>query len=142
MARRDRQESLARDNAAAAAVSRRDRDIGPRYPSGPDDPARRNACEHDLHRFLICYFHNAFRLEFSQDHRRVIARMQECILSGGLFACNLPRGGGKTALATRAGLWGLLYGHRKFICLIGASERRATDMLKTIKTELTRMAFP
>lgn len=63
--------------------------------------------------------------------------MERSILEGGLFAISLPRGGGKTSMATRAAIWALVYGHRRFVSLVGATERRATDLLKTIKIELT-----
>ena len=94
-------------------------------------------CENRLELFLTTYFKGAFALEFSDDHKKVIAGMETAILLGGLFAVSLPRGGGKTTLATRASLWALLYGHRKFVCLVGATSERAAEILKTIKTELT-----
>jgi len=34
------------------------------------------------------------------------------------------------------GLWAVLYGHREFVCLIGASEVHAVEMLESIKMEL------
>ncbi len=137
MPRLDRQEGLVQDNLKAAAISRRDRDIGFDYP-GPGNLERRRACEQDLLLFLTTYFPAAFPLEFGPDHRRVISRMQESILEGGLGAIGLPRGSGKTSIATRSAVWALLYRHRRFVPLIGATERRGTDLLKTIKVELTQ----
>ena len=48
---------------------------------------------------------------------------------------SLPRGSGKTSIATRSAIWALAYKHRSFVSLLGATQRRATDILKTIKTE-------
>ena len=136
MPRRDPLENSDRTNARAAKLSRLARDIGWEYPSS-GDLARREACKFDLRLFLSTYFPNAFPLEWSDDHKKVISRIERSILEGGLFAISMPRGGGKTSIATRAAIWGLVYAHRRFVGLIGATDRRATDMLKTIKMELT-----
>ena len=136
MPRRDYQDKLAADNAAALRRSRSDRDIASDYPP-PGDLARRTACESDFRRFCETYFPNAFRLAWSEDHLRVIARMQDAVLNGGLFALAMPRGSGKTTLCERAALWALLYGHRRFVCLVGATEKRAGELLEHLKTELT-----
>lgn len=136
MPRRDYRAKLAADNAAALRRSRSDRDIASDYPP-PGDLARRAACERDFRRFCETYFPNAFRLAWSEDHLRVIARMQDAVLNGGLFALAMPRGSGKTTLCERAALWALLYGHRRFVCLVGASEKRAAELLEHLKTELT-----
>jgi hypothetical protein len=125
-----------RVNTIRARISRRDRDIGEDYPAA-GDLVRREACRLDLRLFLTTYFPNAFVLEWSEDHKKVIVRMEKSILEGGLFAISMPRGNGKTSIATRAAIWGLVYGHRRFVGLVGATDRRATDMLKTIKMELT-----
>lgn len=58
------------------------------------------------------------------------------MLHGGLFALAMPRGSGKTCIAKCACLWAVLYGHQEFVCLIGASEVHAVEMLDSIKMEL------
>lgn len=126
---------LASDNAANRRHSREERDIAGDYPKA-GNRRRRMACERDLKRFLETYFKPAFRLAWSADHLRVIGRIQACILGGGLFALGMPRGSGKSSIAERGALWGLLYGHRRFVCLIAATEKLAEDMLDHLKTEL------
>lgn len=135
MPRIDYQSGLARDNAAAALRSRRDRDVAEDWPS-PGDRARRDSCERDLRRFLETYFPGAFRLAWSSDHLRAIERLQEAILAGGLYALAAPRGDGKTTRTVRAAIWATLYGHRRFVCLVGATERAAISLLKHVKAEL------
>src|SRR4051794_16657980 len=98
---RDPQENSDKTNARAAKISRLARDIGEKYPP-PGDLVRRGSCEFDLLLFLSTYFPNAFPLQWSADHEKVIARMEKSILEGGLFAISMPRGGGKTSMATRA----------------------------------------
>jgi len=115
--------------------SRTGRDIAGDYPK-PGDLVTRSACERDFKVFCETYFPNAFNMAWSEDHLKVIARMQEIILEGGLFALAMPRGGGKTTLSVRAALWALLYGHRRFVCLIAATEKLAEILLKSLKTEL------
>ena len=48
----------------------------------------------------------------------------------------MPRGSRKTTIAECACLWAILFGHREFVALIGASEVHAAEMLDSIKTEL------
>ncbi len=109
-------------------------DIGPI----PDvaDSDRRASCELDLKLFCETYREQAFCLGWSDDHLRVIDRMQQTALRGGLFALAMPRGTGKTTIAITAAMWGLLYGHRAWVCLIGATQPKAKQLLKGIKTEL------
>lgn len=135
MPRSDYQASLARDNAAAALRSRTDRDIGAKWP-GSGDLVRRAACELDLRRYLETYHAAAFPLAWSRDHLKVIREMERAILEGGLAAVGMPRGSGKTTLTVRAALWAILYAHRLFLSLIGATERAGRGLLKPIKTEL------
>jgi hypothetical protein len=93
-------------------------------------------CKNDLCLFLRKFMPNTFTLPFSQDHLRIIKKIQDTILGGGLFALAMPRGSGKTSIIEGACLWALLYGHRKFIALIGAEQSHAEQMLASIKQEL------
>jgi len=115
--------------------SREGRDIAIDYPPA-GDLARRAACERRFLQFCETYFPAAFSLPWSEDHLRIIATIERCVLEGGLFALAMPRGSGKTTLCERAALWALLYGHRRFVCLIGATEQAAAAMLDNLKTEL------
>ncbi len=136
---RDPEAKRNRDNASVLAASRNVRDIAPGYPD-PGDLATRSACEYDLRRFLETYFPAAFSLRWSPDHLRAIERLHQVAVEGGLFAFAMPRGGGKTSLSIRAAIWALLYRHRRFVCLVGATESLAGDLLKHIKMELTTNA--
>ncbi len=129
------QAKLDADNAANLQRSRNARDIAADYPP-PGDLERRAACERDFRRFCEAYFPAAFSLPWSDDHLRVIGRIQSAVLDGGLFALAMPRGAGKTTLCERAALWALLYGHRRFVCLVGATEAAAEVTLEHLKTEL------
>ncbi|MCA9251269.1 MAG: phage terminase large subunit family protein, partial [Phycisphaerales bacterium] len=77
-----------------------------------------------------------FHLPWSDDHLKVIAKIEQAVLEGGLFAMAMPRGSGKTSLCEIACLWALVYGHREFVALIGADEEHAANMLDSIKVEL------
>jgi hypothetical protein len=79
------------------------------------------------------YFPAAFHRAWSDDHLRVIAKIEKAVLEGGLFAFAMPRGSGKTTLARCAALWAVLYGYRPFVCLIGAADDRAKELLLPIK---------
>ncbi|MCH2612879.1 MAG: phage terminase large subunit family protein [Pirellulales bacterium] len=77
-----------------------------------------------------------FNIPWSDDHLKVIDKIERAVLAGGLFALAMPRGSGKTTLCEISALWAILYGHRKFICMIGASEDAAAQMVDSIKAEI------
>ncbi|AQT67935.1 Bacteriophage tail assembly protein [Anaerohalosphaera lusitana] len=100
------------------------------------DSRRKQACKNDFRLFCESYFPQTFSLEWSDDHLRVIFRIEQAVLHGGLFAMAMPRGSGKSTLAETACLWALVYGHRNFVTLLGSDEGHALGMLESIKTEL------
>ncbi|NRA40437.1 MAG: phage terminase large subunit family protein [Planctomycetes bacterium] len=117
-----------------AEMSRDGRDISP-LPQ-VQDPQRKKTCARNFQIFCELYFPLTFNLAWSDDHLRIIHKIEQAVLHGGLFALAMPRGSGKTSLAECAGVWAMLYGHGKFICLIGSDEGAAVSMLESIKTEL------
>ncbi|MCG3178325.1 MAG: hypothetical protein BIFFINMI_00652 [Phycisphaerae bacterium] len=94
---------------------------------------RRQECERSFRRFCEVYFPVAFHRAWSDDHLRVIGKIEKAVREGGLFAFAMPRGSGKTTLARCAALWAVLYGFRPFVCLIGATDERAKELLIPIK---------
>ena len=123
-----------RSRARNAAIAQSGRDIG-ELPAIAD-PDRRHQAERDFRFFCEAYFPLTFHLAWSPDHLKVIAKIEEAVLEGGLFAMAMPRGSGKTTICECACIWAVLNGHREFVCLIGSDEGHAMDMLDSIKTEL------
>lgn len=123
---------------AAAARNREKAESGRDIGALPDvvDPSRKTRAEMDFRFFCEVYFPRTFHLAWSPDHLKVIGKVEQAVLHGGLFALAMPRGSGKTTIAECACLWAVLYGHREFVCLIGSDESHAMDMLDSIKTEL------
>jgi hypothetical protein len=117
-----------------ATLSLSGRDIGD-LPAVAD-PERRAKAERDFRFFCEAYFPLTFHLKWSGDHLKVIAKIEQAVLEGGLFAMAMPRGSGKTSLCEIACLWAMLYGHREFVALIGSDEEHASSMLESIKAEL------
>jgi hypothetical protein len=122
----------ARERSAAASQS--GRDIAP-LPKVVD-PERRARAAESLEEFCRTYFPETFYLEWSPDHHKVIAKIETAVRQGGLFAVAMPRGEGKTTICERAAIWALIYGYRKFVLIIGASESAAQELADTIKSEL------
>jgi hypothetical protein len=118
----------------ARLASESGRDIGEMPPV--ESPVRKATAERSFRAFCESYFPEVFALRFSDDHLKVIAKTEQAVLHGGLFALAMPRGSGKTTIAECACLWAILYGHREFVCLIGSDEQHASDMLESLKTEL------
>ncbi|MFN7559294.1 MAG: hypothetical protein ACK5RX_08050, partial [bacterium] len=117
-----------------AMLSLSGRDIGD-LPSVAD-PARRDRAARDFRYFCEAYFPQTFHLKWSDDHLKVIAKIEQAVLEGGLFAMAMPRGSGKTSLCEIACLWALVHGHREFVALVGSDEEHAAGMLDSIKAEL------
>ena len=143
----DDKHTIATENAPRSYDERRDaertrqaeqsaagRDIAPL----PDvvNPERKKSCERNFQLFCECYFPETYSLGWSPDHLKAIEKIETAVLSGGLFALAMPRGSGKSTLAETAAIWSMLYGHREFVTLIGATESAALEMLDSIKTEL------
>ena len=120
-------------NAIHNAQSALGRDIGELPPI--KNKKRRKSCERDFKKFCVTYFPEVFYLGFSDDHIKVIQKIETTVLQGGCFSLAMSRGSGKTTLVERAAIWALLYAHRQFICLIGATETAAVELLETIKME-------
>lgn len=127
-----RDQEAARRRAASSKV----REIGPL----PEvlDPDRKERGRQSLEAFCREYFPNRFRLAFSSSHRVAIERMERCTDGGGLFACAMPRGSGKTTIAEVAVLRAVLYGLRRFVVLVCATGTLAKRRLKQLQRELER----
>jgi hypothetical protein len=123
-----------RARARNVALAIAGRDIGD-LPSVADAERKRLAAS-DFRFFCESYFPLTFHLPWSPDHLKVIGKIEQAVLRGGLFAMAMPRGSGKTTICECACIWAVLYGHRDFVCLIGSDEGHAMDMLDSIKMEL------
>ena len=78
-------------NAEAVRIAQ---DIGP-LPEVADPGRRAAACE-SFQVFCETYFPHVFYLPWSDDHLKVIAKIERAVLTGGLFAMAMARGSGKT----------------------------------------------
>ncbi len=117
-------------NAELSAIGRDIGDI-----SGVVVPQRKAQAREDFRFFCETYFPESFCLPWSDDHLKVIAKIETAVLHGGLFAMAMPRGSGKTTLAETACIWAMLTGAREFVCLIGSDAGHARNMLESIKVE-------
>ncbi len=128
----ERMKERARARNVALAIA--GRDIGEL--SEVANPDRKTRAASDFQFFCESYFPLTFHLPWSPDHLKVIGRIEQAVLRGGLFAMAMPRGSGKTTICECACIWAVLNGHREFVCLIGSDEGHAMDMLESIKMEL------
>jgi hypothetical protein len=95
-----------RARARNAAIAVAGRDIG-ELPEVAQ-PDRKAQAASDFRYFCESYFPLTFHLPWSPDHLKVIGRIEQAVLRGGLFAMAMPRGSGKalaldTPLATPFG---------------------------------------
>jgi hypothetical protein len=98
------------------------------------DCDRRKAAAQSFHLFCMTYFPGVFWRPWSEDHLRVIEKIERAVREDGLFAFAMPRGSGKTALARCAALWAILYGYRPFVCMIAGSQDNARELLRPVCT--------
>ncbi len=127
-------EQKARQAERNAEAVRSAQDIG-EIPAvvDPDRKARCMAISGGFRAFCETYFAEVFYLQWSDDHLRVIEKIEKAVRTGGLFAMAMPRGSGKTVCCQTAVLWAALIGASPFICLVAASAERARDLLENIK---------
>jgi len=116
-------------------ISENARDIG----ELPDivDEARRAAGLASLRTFFETYFPSVFDLAWSPDHLRVIAKIEQAVVDGELFAMAMPRGFGKTSLSAMASIWAAFSGRHEYIVMVGADQSSAQDeLLGAVKIEI------
>jgi len=94
---------------------------------------RRERARADFRFFCETYFAPTLYRGWSEDHLRVIDKIERAVKEGGLFAFAMPRGSGKTTLARLSALWAVLSGYRPFVCLIGGAQERAVELLAPIR---------
>jgi hypothetical protein len=126
---RDRMAARSRKQQSAAS------DIGELPPVA--NPERKSACRLDLEKFLVEYFpHSTGSTPFSDDHRRIVARMQSIALGGGRLCNVVYRGFAKTTVSINTAIWTVLYGHRRFVPVFGSDAPAAERIIDSIKAEL------
>jgi len=79
----------ARAKARSAAIMLAGQDIAP-IPS-PRDPRRRARGDRDFKFFCEAYFPHLFTLEWSQDHLRVVAKIERVVRYRETLAAGMPR---------------------------------------------------
>ena len=95
-----------RARARNVAIATAGRDIG----ELPEiaDPARKAKAAVNFRYFCESYFPLTFHLAWSDDHLKVINRIEQAVLRGGLFSMAMPRGSGKTTICECACIWAVL----------------------------------
>lgn len=99
------------------------------------DPERRAACRLALPLFLTTYMAATFCDPWSAGHLQILGALQAGALVGGRSSNAVYRGFGKSSCAEGCGIWAVLYGHRRFVPIIGADKDAAKDNLDSIQTE-------
>ena len=79
--------------ARNAALSQSGRDIG-ELPAVVNADRKQRANK-EFRYFCDAYFPQTFYLAWSPDHLKVIGKIEQAVLHGGLFALAMPRGAGK-----------------------------------------------
>jgi hypothetical protein len=101
------------------------------------DQSRKDAAEFNFQVFNETYLSKRFTLRWAKTHYHSMEVMQNAVLRGdGQYAFADPRGSGKTSLSEALALWCLLYGHRKFVLVMGATAAHAIEIFQSINIEI------
>lgn len=117
---------------ASALRSLAGRDVAPLPPV--QNWARRKRGVASLLEFCRLYFPEKFKKPFGKNHFALIDAFQRVIEDGGKQAVAMPRGTGKTTIATVAAVWALFSGRRRFVVIVAANTKEARKLLKSITT--------
>ncbi|OQA00220.1 MAG: Phage terminase large subunit (GpA) [Planctomycetes bacterium ADurb.Bin401] len=128
------EDSRLKDLIAKNAARKAAQDIG-EIPIVENVERREKACR-DFRFFCETYFSDVFYLTWSDDHLRVISKIEQSVLHGGLFAFAMPRGSGKSALTRSAAIWAILIGARKYVCLIGSATRQSLNLFQSVQAAM------
>lgn len=109
------------------------RDLAIPLPANPD---RRNECLADGLLFLKTYFPATFHQPFTEDRKAMLQSIIDAARYGGDYAIAGPRGEGKTRLAIYGALFLMFANLSTFPVVIGKSQTKSQNELKTIKERL------
>lgn len=102
------------------------------------DTKLRDELSDSLKRFCEVALPNRFYREWSGPHLLALEKAELAIKRGGLFALAMPRGSGKTALTDAACLWAIITGRRRFVMIVGATDKSASQRFDSLKLSLTK----
>lgn len=111
------------------------------------DLDRRMGTRGSLRTWCETYHGDVFYLPWSDDQLDAIAKLEECVTKGALYAFAMPRGSGKTSLVRATITWAVAHAHCVYPFIIGANIGMARASLEAIKiafrfNELITVDFP
>lgn len=112
-------------------LSATSRDIGDVPPIA--NVRRRSKTVRSLRLFCETYNRRALFWDWSADHLKAIARIEESVFVGALYALAEPRGWGKSVLCRMAALWALSHRHVRYPFVIGATDGKARETIETLQ---------
>lgn len=102
------------------------------------NPKEREACRFNLAKFKERYFKPRQPLSTAPFQIERLERIQHLMLYGGQVAQAEPRSSAKTTDAQIATVWGLLYGHHRFVLFGRETGPKAVELIGNIKTWLEK----
>jgi len=102
----------------------------------PKTKAQRTRLEKSLTAWMKYHGGEAFDQPFSDDHKRVIDKIETALNKGGLFAVAMPRGHGKSTILKWATLYCILTGRRKFVVIVAATAEMAQAVIEFVRQQI------
>jgi len=102
----------------------------------PEDIDRRLRCRTSFRRFCETYHASTFCKAWSQDHLEIIDTAEDCVFNDRDFGLAADRGKGKSSLMRALAEWVILYRHRRFAMIFGATGGAAKQHIDNVKYQL------
>ncbi len=123
--------------ARAAAESASGRDIGD-LPAVVD-PLRKARARRGVLTFIETYLLNMFTVKgehwpWAQYHRDLAAQIDSAVHHGTKGAVAVPRGGSKTSEIKAGALYAMMYGFRRWACVLGATAPKGVAIIQDLQT--------
>jgi len=98
--------------------------------------AERDDLEKTLTGWITHHGVEAFSSPFCDDHNRCIAKIEQAVNAGGMFALAMPRGHGKSTILKWAVLYCLLTGRRKYVVAVAATAEYAQAITEFCRQQI------
>ena len=98
--------------------------------------AGRTRFEKNMPRWMKHHGGPAFDNPWSDDHKRVLKKLDTAVNDGGTFAVAMPRGQGKSTICKWAMLYVLLTGRRRFAVIVAATAELAQAMVDFVRQQV------
>ena len=108
-----------------------------------ENPDRRAACQRDFLLFCETYMMRSFcdprtkeHWPWADYHLQLMVGVEAAVLHGKKGSYAVPRGGSKSSFFKVGIIWATFYGHRRWACILAATDAKANKIREDLKTKI------